>query len=84
MFLVERQVEEEEPSQATTLHLASPARSQREKEDEEVKEDEEEVARQYETLNDLGQECKDSKDGKLGKAKGKGRSGGRAPSTKPS
>ena len=81
-FLVERQVEEEPPSQATTLHLASPARSQSEKGDEEVKEDEEEVARQIKILNDLGQEWKDSQEGKLGKAKGKGRSGGRAETVK--
>ena len=81
-FLVERQVEEEPSSQATTLHLASPARSQRQKGDEEVKEDEEEVAREMEILNDLGQEWKDSQEGKLGKAKGKSRSGGRAPPKK--
>ena len=47
-----------------------------------MKEDEEEVARQIEILNDLGQEWKDSQEGKLGKAKGKGRSGGRAPPKK--
>ena len=81
-FLVERQVEEEPSSQATTLHLASPARSQRQKGDEEVKEDEEGVAREMEILNDLGQEWKDSQEGKLGKAKGKGRSGGRAETVK--
>ncbi len=49
-----------------------------ETEAEDVKEDHEESARQYEILNRLGREWKEGNDPKLGKVKGNGRSGGRA------
>ena len=49
-----------------------------ETEAEDVKEVDEESARQYEILNRLGREWREANDPKLGKVKGNGRSGGRA------
>ena len=49
-----------------------------ETEAEDVKEDDDESARQYEILNRLGREWKKANDAKLGEVKGNGRSGGRA------
>ena len=49
-----------------------------ETEAEDVKEADDESARQYEILNSLGMEWKEANDAKLGEVKGNGRSGGRA------